>query len=172
MVDQRTEYCIQQRIDELIDEVIFDKINNLAAATHLYEKKQKMNKQGNAMGEPQYMPASTQFSKLIGLTQSTTSIEVIINWIKYQSGRYAEWQELNFGQMLAEDLESLKDYAIGLTEEVSAKTADEILANQDGRRYYRGLWLRLVQQYVGMLRRCVIAYRRDDISDEIGEIAS
>lgn len=94
----------------------------------------------------------SQFSSLQNVARDTTSVKVILTWIRYQMGRYSAWQEQSFGQSLVTALENLKETATRIAREAS--TAQVSVDKND-------IYLRLVRQYVGQLQRLVIAYQGD-----------
>jgi hypothetical protein len=97
-----------------------------------------------------------QFSDLQGVAGETTSIEVVITWIRYQMGRYRYWNDGHFGSSLIETLQGLEPVADRIAQE-TARTVSPTITKRQFADMKLMVWHRLVQQYVGHLRREVMA---------------
>lgn len=146
--EMQIEYYIRQRIEDNLDEVILPHIEQLVNETNLCE-----SRLGRA-----------QFSSLQNLLRETNSIQVVLNWIAYQMGRYAAWREKDFGSKLLVALNGLEGIAKTITAELYASLEteetnfDTLFQNEiQVRRRFREIWKRLIEQYVGQLYRRVVA---------------
>lgn len=136
----RQEYKIKQLIDHELDAII-RQMRQMVKDTGLGTNRRLGNK---------------QFADLQGVTGETASIEAIITWIRYQMGRYRFWNDGNFGPELVKALQQLESTAERIAQEVVRSLSLHITKRQFA-DMQQMIWHRLVQQYVGHLRREVIA---------------
>lgn len=134
MDDLAQKYAIQQEIEFLLDEHIIQDIRNLA-----------QNKSRLTLG-------NAQFAGLLNITRETDSVQVMLTWLRYQVGRYPAWQQDEFGKKLLTALENLRTDAEHVLEKVGVKKNDP-----EYRRLLLRVWRMLIRQYVGHLRRAVMA---------------
>lgn len=144
-LNMQIEYYIRQRIDETLDEIILPNIEQLVVSAQLCQ---------SDLGK-------SQFSSLQNLLRETNSIQVVFNWIRYQMGRYKNWNDHHFGSALLRNLNMLENIAKEIVAEIYnfRPEALEQEAQQDReiRRLIRQVWKQLIEQYVGQLYRSVVA---------------
>ncbi len=136
--DLRVVYRMQQLIDAELDDIIPDM--------------QAMAQGADLCGETRMRRA--QFSALQNVSRDTDSIEAILNWVRYQTGRYSAWRDGRFGASLLEALTGLETTARELLNALAREIPD---VNAEDARLVRALWLRLIRQYVGQLQRYYVA---------------
>jgi len=88
-----------------------------------------------------------QMQNLVSVTRETDSAEVILNFILYQVGRDDKsnnWRAADFGVKLEKALRALKDDAGQIVVQVAGEETPELV---------KDVWVRLIRQYVGQLRR-------------------
>lgn len=98
-----------------------------------------------------------QLRNLLNVAIETSSIEVIVNFIRYQIARNNRaWGSGNFGQRVIEDLRMLvKRMADDVTEELR-----QTLGAGVGDQLKDEIYARLVRLYLGYLHRAFYAYKR------------
>jgi hypothetical protein len=127
-------YYIQQLIDQALDRII-PEIRVLVKNSDLHNNR--------GFGK-------AQLANLQEVARDTESIEVIRTWVEYQIGRQPnKWQQI--GPALLEHLDML-----GVEAEAIAIDVLESASDDEARKYrmIRRVWLLLIRQYVGQLRRC------------------
>lgn len=134
------EYAIQRKIDQQLDDTIIEHARKLINETGV--------KNNRRMGR-------AQFTNLQNVTRDTTSVQVILTWIRYQMGRQTAWNERNFGKNL---LEYLGPELQSVAEEIVQTLPP---SDAEARKVVREIHLRLIRQYVGQLQRLYIGYSED-----------
>lgn len=88
-----------------------------------------------------------QMQNLVSVTRETDGAEVILNFILYQVGRDDKsnnWRAGDFGVKLEKALRALKSDAGQIVVQVAGEETPELVDD---------VWVRLIRQYVGQLRR-------------------
>jgi hypothetical protein len=101
-----------------------------------------------------------QMNNVIGVTQETSSVEVVKNFIRYQIGRDVRnenwrWRVgsvKNFGEQLVDKLDELHDLATGIVAGASNPSAPPRDVNR--------VWMRLTRAYLGHLSRYFVYHKR------------
>jgi hypothetical protein len=89
----------------------------------------------------------SQMQNLVSVTRETDSAEVILNFILYQVGRDDKsnnWRSGDFGVKLEEALRALRGDASQIVVQVAGEETPELVDD---------VWVRLIRNYVGQLRR-------------------
>jgi hypothetical protein len=90
---------------------------------------------------------TAQLDNFLGVTRETGSVAVVINWVRFQIGReQGSWHKQQFGETVSSHLFGWNQTAVTIAAE--AYGVDEpTLAQIDP------IWIELVRQYAGQLRR-------------------
>jgi len=83
----------------------------------------------------------SQLRNVINVASSSRSVQVVLNFIKYQIGRRKEWQHANFGECLLDRLIRLSSIAQQIASRLGVKGSEE------------EIHLRLVELYLGYMNR-------------------
>lgn len=146
--DLQVEYQLRQKIDEYLDSTILPNIESLVENAKLCGQTRMKN---------------SQFSNLQNVARDTTSVQVILTWVQYQTGRQAAWRDNNFGRDLLQQLESLQGVAESILQEIETEIGTANAGDDFTKRYRRRLWLDLIRQYAGHLQRRFIACQGDTV---------
>ncbi|RLC84284.1 MAG: hypothetical protein DRI79_13090 [Chloroflexi bacterium] len=149
----RYHLAIRQGVDRQMNELV---VNARKLVDGFLEKE----KQGG-----RWEMGPTQMSNLLNVCGETESVEVVIGYIQYQIGRDKgskgppkNWAWQGFGEELVKRLQDLKSQAGALVSTALQKaehTLDEDKREEEEDR----VWMLLVRQYVGHLRR-YFTYKR------------
>jgi len=96
--------------------------------------------------------ALSQFNTVLSVALDTPSPRVVINWIQYQMGRketMSVWENSGLGAQVLADIRDLEENAKQVAGYVygDPPTADQV----------REVYIRLIQRYLGYLKRCYVA---------------
>lgn len=144
-VQMREELLIRRYVDEKLDEVLILNIQQLLKTTRIQNNRR--------MGR-------SQFSGLQNVARDTASVQVILNWLRYQIGRQASWRDGDFGPKLLNILdETLYSEAKNIAEDIIKENEGYYSDKRTVNRLLRKVWLMLIRQYVGQLQRAVLGYQ-------------
>lgn len=144
---QRYEILVQQSVDRRLNALIGD-------ARKLVDD--FLNKGGNKADV-----GPTQMNNLLGVCGETGSVEAIIGYVQYQIGRddkQRSWAMASFGEELIKKLEARKKEAEALVSDAGHRSQYALEGKAREEEIDR-VWMLLVRQYVGHLRR-YFTYRR------------
>lgn len=109
----------------------------------------------------QWNMGPTQMSNLLNVCCETGSVEVVIGYVQYQigrdkgrKGRPESWAWQGFGEQLIEELQARRPEARALVSNAVRKTGHTAGDTEENH-----VWMLLVRQYVGHLRR-YFTYKR------------
>lgn len=106
--------------------------------------------------------STAQMSNLVNVAAETQSVEVVIGYLQYQVGRDAgrrvQWAWQGFGETLIDMLNALKGRAEGIVDS-AARQIGPLPTDDDRRKEVEQVWMALVRQFLGHLRRYFI-YRK------------
>lgn len=145
----RYDILIQQSVDQQLNALVVD-------ARQLVD--------GPGSDEAKIGVGPTQMSNLLNVCRETDSVQVVIGYVQYQIGRdnrRRNWAIGGFGEGLIKRLDGLKSQAVGIV-----GAASKVYAPPDRNTAIDHVWMLLVRQYVGHLRR-YLTYKRP--SKEEGE---
>lgn len=127
----RRELALEQAINARLDELV-RQVNQTIAALGNETRLEK-----------------NQFRNLLNVSQQSPSVEVVINFIRYQIGRSGrDWNDNNFGHRVIEDLRGkVAEIAGQVVKDVRAKG----MAISDERQ--QQVYVQLTQLYLGYLNR-------------------
>jgi hypothetical protein len=151
--EMRYHLDVQQGVDRQMNELV---INARKLVDDFLEKE----KQGG-----KWDMGPTQMSNLLNVCGETGSVEVVIGYIQYQIGRDMgskgppkNWAWQGFGEKLIEQLQDLKSQA-GALVSTALRKVEHTLDEDQREGEEDGVWMLLVRQYVGHLRR-YFTYKR------------
>ncbi|MEW5958824.1 MAG: hypothetical protein AB1801_13915, partial [Chloroflexota bacterium] len=140
--------AIRQGVEEAINRMIED-MRRLVDQTNIAQSQMEEN----------------QLNNLLGVALETPSVELVKLYIQYQVGRDLggkNWRYANFGEQLVTELQKLKkEKAESIVNEVHKKMPD--LA-QPTQAEIDEVWLDLVRQYLGQLKRYVYYCKKVPLS--------
>ena len=142
----RYEVLIQQDVDAQLNRLIED-------------GRQLADDFFNGAGKSSELTA-TQMSKLLDVCGDTDSVEVVIGYIQYQIGRddkHKNWSAGGFGEDLIKKLRAHKKTAEAVVN--TASKASDCTLPEAGKPEVDHVWMLLVRQYIGHLRR-YFTYKR------------
>lgn len=129
----RRELLLQQAIERRLDELV-----RLANRTAAMLEKSQMEK--------------SQLRNLLNVATTTSSPEVVINFIRYQIAREGDkWgkDQDSFGHTLIKRLgKEVKEWAVAVAQEVNAH-----MPNEPSDALYRAAYIQLIRLFIGYLNR-------------------
>lgn len=143
--EMRYHLAIQQGIDGHLNKLVVN-------ARELVDEFLKREKQSG-----EWYIGPTQMSNLLNVCGETESVEVVIGYVQYQVGRddkRRNWAWQGFGEELVKRLQSRRSEAQALVSSAAGKTG-----HTPGNDAADHVWMLLVRQYVGHLRR-YFTYKR------------
>jgi hypothetical protein len=94
-----------------------------------------------------------QIRNVLNVAVETRSVEVVVNFIRYQMGRSSQgktWLYNGFGQQVIADIEG----PVGEAAKQVAKEVAEAVSDTDAKAICRDAHLALTRLYLGYLNRC------------------
>jgi hypothetical protein len=89
----------------------------------------------------------TQIRNLLNVASNTLSMEVLLNFLKYQIGRESKWQEKDIGEKLISELEGLSENRNTILKHLKEKDIEVSLQEQ------QQIAIQLARLYLGFLNR-------------------
>lgn len=94
---------------------------------------------------------NTQLSNFLNVAQTTSSVRVVVNWIRYQMNRNdtrQQWSDTGLGKKAITDIATLEKSARSIAGDLDAEQPTRHLAD---------VHMRLIAQYAGYLKRSYVA---------------
>lgn len=95
---------------------------------------------------------NAQLSNFLNVAQTTNSVRVVVNWIRYQKNRpdtRRQWSDTGLGDDVINDIKTLEESARSIAGDLDAEQPT---------RHLTDVHMRLIAQYAGYLKRSYVAY--------------
>lgn len=154
----RRELLVQQALDRRLDPLV-QRANRAAARLKQSERMEK-----------------NQLRNLLNVAVESRSVEVVVNFIRYQIARSEAWGrgQNDFGHRVIDDIRTeLKKLAAEATAEVQEQLdAEAALPDGAVRALEAEMYMRMVQLYLGYLNRAFYYGKETKNFDQLEELAN
>lgn len=154
----RRELLVQQELDRRLDPLV-QRANKAAARLKNSERMEK-----------------SQLRNLLNVAVESRSVEVVVNFIRYQIARSEAWGRgpNDFGHRVIDDIRTeMKRLAAEATNEVQRQLGAEAQPSDTAARELEGeIYIRMVQLYLGYLNRAFYYGKETKNFDQLEEFAN
>lgn len=101
----------------------------------------------------------SQLDNFLGVSRETNSVAVVENWVRYQIGRkQGAWNRRRFGETVLADIAGWQATA--------EMIAQEVYSQAEAPAQVERVWITLIRQYAGQLRRYFAYVSQEEAHDD------